>query len=304
MTDETRKKVIDAARELGYRVNFLARSLQSQSSGLVGIVASRLDTPMRAAQVRMIAQELLGHGFTPILVSTEGQDDQTGLVERLLNYSVAGMIITSGTPPSSIIEECAQLHVPVVLINRDAGLTGADRNLIDVEASGRRAFDMLRRAGGDRCAVLQPADRTFSVLGRAEAFAACCRSEGFPVDVVPSQRQDYDAGVAASDHFVATSQANAVFCTTDLIALGFLDGLRQRHRVSVPESVQIVGFDDIPQAAWLAHNLSTISQPAEQVAADAVQLILHRISAPDRDHETRKIAIAPVYRGTTKKPQT
>ncbi len=73
MSDETRQKVIDAARELGYRVNFLARSLQTSSSGLVGIVASRLDTPYRASQVRAAARELLANGYTPpILVTLEG----------------------------------------------------------------------------------------------------------------------------------------------------------------------------------------------------------------------------------------
>ena len=150
MADETRAKVIEAARQLGYRVNFLARSLQTSSSGLVGIVASRLDTPYRATQVRAAARELLSNGFTPILVTTEGGENQTGLVERLLSYSVSGMMITSGTPSGEIIEECAQLNVPVVLINRDASLQGADRVLIDIAASGRMAFDMLRARGGER----------------------------------------------------------------------------------------------------------------------------------------------------------
>ncbi|KUF09995.1 hypothetical protein AVJ23_14720 [Pseudoponticoccus marisrubri] len=297
MSEETRKKVIEAARELGYRVNFLARSLQSSTSGLVGLVASRLDTPYRAIQVRAASRELLSHGFTPILLTTEGGEDNTGLVERLLNYSVSGMMITSGTPSSGIIEECASLKVPVVLINRDPTLEGADRVLIDIEASGRMAFDMLHERGGQRFAVLQPRDRTYSVLGRARAFAACCRGG---VDIIEIENQTYEAGLAAADSFLRQSRADSVFCTTDLIALGFLDGLRLRHGVSVPGEVQVLGFDDIPQAGWLSNSLSTIHQSSEAAAVEAVKLILKRIADPSRPFETGRIRIAPVHRATTR----
>ena len=244
----------------------------------------------------------LSNGFTPLLVTTEGGEDQTGLVERLLNYSVAGMMITSGTPSSGIIEECARLQVPVVLINRDASLQGADRVLIDIHASGRMAFDMLHASGGTRFAVLCPRDRTYSVLGRATAFATCCADAGFSVDEIEVASQDYEAGLAAADRFVATSKADAVFCTNDLLALGFLDGLRLRHGVSVPDQVQVLGFDDIPQAAWLSNNLSTVRQSLEAAGKDAVALILDRIANPARPHETRYISILPVHRGTTRKP--
>ncbi|MBT52068.1 MAG: LacI family transcriptional regulator [Mameliella sp.] len=301
MSDDTRQKVIDSARQLGYRVNFLARSLQSRSSGLVGIVASRLDTPYRATQVRAAAREFLANGFTPILVTAEGGEDQSGLVERLLNYSVSGMMITSGTPSNSIIDECAQLNVPVVLINRNAALEGADHVLIDVDAAGQLAFDMLVERGGQRFAVLQPRDRTYSVLGRASAFSDRCRAAGYCVDVLEVDSQDYDAGLAAADGFVQQSMADSVFCTTDLLALGFLDGLRVRHGVSIPDQVQVLGFDDIPQAAWLSNSLSTIWQASEDAATEAVNLILERITDPTRPHETFHIPLRPVHRGTTRK---
>ncbi|WP_421700896.1 LacI family DNA-binding transcriptional regulator [Aliiroseovarius sp.] len=304
MSDETRQKVIDAARELGYRVNFLARSLQTSSSGLVGIVASRLDTPYRASQVRAAARELLANGYTPILVTLEGGEDQTGLVERLLNYSVSGMMITSGTPPSAIIEECAQLNVPVVLINRDANMRGADGVLIDIAASGQMAFDMLREGGGTRFAVLEPRDRTYSVLGRAQAFSDACMAAGVSVDAIPTDSQDYESGLAAADLFVKNSGADSVFCTTDLLALGFLDGLRLAHGVRVPDDVQVVGFDDIPQAGWKSYQLSTIRQCYEAAAVDAVELILKRISDPARPHEILEIGISPRHRATTRKQTT
>lgn len=300
MTDETRQKVIKAAQELGYRVNFLARGLQTSSSGLVGIVASHMDTPYRSAQVRVAAREILTNGYTPILVTPEGGEDLAGLMDRLLNYSVSGMMITSGTPSESIIEECARLNVPVVLINRGGNLDRADRVLINVQAAGVLAFEMLCTGGADRFAVLQPRDRTYSVLGRAQAFAARCQAAGAQVDIIETDGQSYEFGLTAADHFVQNRQANAVFCTTDLLALGFLDGLRLRHGINVPDDVQVLGFDDIPQAEWLSYELSTIHQSTEQAAVDAVELILQRIADPSLPFETRPIVVRPVHRSTTR----
>ncbi len=305
VSEETRERVIQAAQELGYRVNYLARGLHNQNSGLVGIVASRLDTPYRAVQVKIAARELLAKGYCPILIVAEGDMALTGLIDRLLNYNVAGMLVTSDSPPAEIIDECKRLSVPVVLINRDAGDAEADRVELDIAASGRMAFDMLWQAGGRRFAVLEPLEKTYTVTGRARAFAACCRAAGHPVSVVTPQRQNYSDGLEAADLVMALDEpVDAVFCTTDLLALGVLDGLRVKYARRVPEEVQILGYDDIEQAGWLGNNLSTIRQDAAEAAVLAVDLMQARIEDPDRAFETATIPIAPVSRGTTRTPDT
>lgn len=298
---ETKQKVEDAARELGYRVNLLARGLQNQNSGLVGIVASRLDTPYRASQVKYLSRELIARGYTPLLIVAEGGETVAGLMARLLNYSVTGMIVTSDTPPSEVIDECARLSVPVVLINRDIAVTGADRIQLDIMQSGQLAFDMLTRCSGVQFTVLMPEMSTYTVNGRAKAFLANCREAGFESDALPTGGQSYDDGLAAADVFIAqNTRADSVFCTTDLLALGFLDGLRVRHGVSVPGDVQLIGYDDIEQAGWLGNSLSTIRQDTEAVALSAVEMMEHRIHAPYAAFETQMIGISPVYRATTR----
>ena len=300
MSAETRERVIQAATDLGYRVNYLARGLQNQNSGLVGIVASNLDTPYRSQQVRITARELLRNGYSPILIAAEGDDSLSGLMSRLLGYNVAGLIVTSDTPSAEIIEECARLRVPVVLINRDATAPEADRVQIDVQEAGQLAFDMLRRSGGSSFAVIDPLAETYSVSGRARAFVAACRAQSAPVDVIRPPEQDYQNGVAAADIFAdLATPVDAVFGTTDLLALGFLDGLRRQGK-SVPGDVQLVGFDDIEQAGWLGYDLTTIRQDSEPAACRAVPLILDRIAHPDRPYEVNQIPMTPVYRGTTK----
>lgn len=300
MSDETRQKVIEAAKDLGYRVNFLARGLQNQSSGLIGLVASRLDTPYRAQQVKVAAREILKSGFCPLLITADGSETITGLMSRLLNYNVSGMIVTSDTPPVEIIRECEQLSVPVVLINRDTSVTGADRVQLDVEDAGKLAFDMLMHCAATSPAVLMPQRETYTVSGRAGAFARRCADAGLPVTVLRPEGQDYKDGLMAADLLVQEgARVDALFGATDLLSLGLLDGLRHVHGVQVPQEMQLVGFDDIPQAGWLGYNLSTVRQDSADTAVQAVDLILARIEAPGRPLETRNVALEPVFRGTT-----
>ncbi|TNJ41222.1 LacI family DNA-binding transcriptional regulator [Phaeobacter sp. B1627] len=301
VSEETRERVIKAAQELGYRVNYLARGLHNQNSGLVGLVASRLDTPYRALQVKVAARELLAKGYCPLLIVAEGDAALTGLIDRLLNYNVAGMLVTSDSPPADIIDECKRLSVPVVLVNRDVHDAEADRVQLDITASGRLAFDMLRQAGGQSFAVLEPQEKTYTVSGRARVFAECCRAAHLPVTVIEPQRQNYIDGLEAAELFMAqNTPVDAVFCTTDLLALGFLDGMRVRYNWQVPQDLQILGYDDIEQAGWLGNNLSTIRQDAAAAAMLAVDLMQARIEDPDRTFEVATIPISPVWRGTTR----
>lgn len=303
MSDATRGKIVDAANELGYRVNFLARGLQGHGSGLVGIIASRLDTPYRASQVKFAAHELIARGFTPLLIVAEGGRDIEGLIERLLNYTVMGMIVTSDTPPVAIIQECADHNVPVVLINRDASITDADRVQLDINASAQLAYQMLYGTGGKDFATLVPSSKTYSVNGRAEAFATLCKADGYRVLHVETSGQSYADGVDAADEFVALgAPSESIFATTDLLAMGFMDGLRFEHGIDVPENVQIVGFDDVENASWLSYQLSTIRQDSAETAKLCVELIEARIANPSTPFQTMSIPISPIYRKTTRPP--
>ena len=116
---ETREKVHKAAKELGYRVNYLARSLINQRSDFVGVVAAGLDNPFRNQQIEHLARALLARNFRPVLLPTSPDKDTSDVIGQLLHYSVSGVIVTSDAPPSSLCEECADYGVPIVINKGD-----------------------------------------------------------------------------------------------------------------------------------------------------------------------------------------
>lgn len=301
ISKETRDKVMAAAEELGYRVNFLARGLQTRHSNLVGVVASRLETPFRSRQVKAAVQALVREGLRPILLTAESAEEVATLIGSLLNYSVAGMLITSDTPHASIISECNRLGIPVVLINRAPLAQGADHIRLDLEQAGGIPYQMLRDSGVRRFALLAPSIRTFTVSGRSEVFAELCERSGAKAVTVFSRDQSYDAGLAAADEVAERiDEIDGLFCANDLMAMGTMDGLRNRHGKSIPEDLQVVGFDNIEQAGWLSYDLSTVDQDVVEQAELAVEMMLERIAQPELPFRTHLQGLVPVFRGTTK----
>jgi DNA-binding LacI/PurR family transcriptional regulator len=303
VSPEVRARVLDAADALGYRVNALARGLQAQHSNLVGIVASRLDTPFRALQVRCLAQRLLREGMNPLLLVADGGEDIRALIHNILSYSVSGVIVTSDTPAPEVVQACNRASVPVVMINRGPASVGADTVILDLEAGGRAAFEMLSDSGTRQFGLLAPAQETYSVKGRADAFVACCEEAGYPVLRHVSDGQSHASGKAVGDVLwdaVTAGKIDGLFCATDLLALGVLDRLRHERGLDIPGMLQVVGFDDIEQATWSAYGLSTVRQDIAKQASAAVELAMKRLKDPGRPFETRSFGLQKVFRGTTR----
>ena len=136
VSPKTREKVFQAAKDLGYRVNYLARSLTNKRSDLVGVVAAGLDNPFRTLQIENLARVLIARNFRPILLPTSQEADTSTVIGQLLHYAVSGVIVTSDAPPTEICEQCAAEGVPIVLINKGNDIPFVDRIISDDRMAG------------------------------------------------------------------------------------------------------------------------------------------------------------------------
>ncbi|WP_305984734.1 LacI family DNA-binding transcriptional regulator [Roseibium sp. MMSF_3544] len=300
VSEETREKVIKAARELGYRVNVLARSLHKQKSDLVGVVAADLDNPFRAEQIDLLSQGLLEGGFRPILLRGDPSTDVAELIGSLLQYSVAGVIVTSDTPPEEICRECLENGVPLVVVNkRDPGAP-VDRVVTDFEAGGRLAFEHLIASGCRKLAVVTPERSSYSVNGRALAFEQIANDAGVPVVRIAWGTQSYDGGLAASAYVnKVRSEVDGVFCTADYLALGVMDGLRHEYGLRIPEDLQLIGYDDIVQASWKSYDMTTVVQSRHELCEITLNLLMQRLEEPDLPQQVETCGVSLIQRGTT-----
>jgi LacI family transcriptional regulator len=294
-----RERVMEAAATLGYRVNHLARGLNKRRTDLVGLIASSMSNPYRAAQIDALAKCLVREGFRPMLFCIDEGMDTEQVISMLLNYSVSGVVITSNAPPAKICEECARMQVPLVLVDREDELPLVDRISGDNVKGGRLAADALIDAGRRRLVALRPKSDVYSIATRISAFVERAQAKGLEPEILPVGPPNYESGRdAAADIAARRSEGLGVFCPTDFIALGLLDALRTRHGVRIPEDASIVGYDDIPQAAWEFSNLTTIGQPVDQFAAETVALMKARIERPDSAPRRESVDVSLVRRGT------
>jgi DNA-binding LacI/PurR family transcriptional regulator len=290
VSSKTREKVYQAAKELGYRVNYLARSLTNKRSDLVGLVAAGLDNPFRTLQIEHLARTLISRNFRPILLPTSKEADVSTVIGQLLHYAVSGVIVTSDAPPTEICEQCAAEGVPIVLINKGDDIPFVDRIVSDDRTAGYLAADHLIDKGARRLAGIAAPSVSYTARRRSEAFLARCQQRGIEAQPIIVPVNDYRSGFETASGLVS-SGIDGVFCANDYMACGVIDRLMSgRSRQDAP-AIRVIGHDDIPQASWAAYELTTIRQPCDLQAERAIDLLTSRIAEPDL---TARIEFTPV----------
>ena len=277
VSPHTRDKVMAAAQALGYQVNLIARTMNKGYSNFVGVVTAGFESPFRASLLGPITDALNKQGLMPLLMNADDPQQLEQSLHELLSYQIAGVILTSASPPLSVVQHYLKHHIPVAMINRGHELEGADVIGSDNRGGGRLAAQTLLASGARRPAFIGQGQHNFSSRERWLGFSERLAEAGITPVAVQDAAPGYDGGRAAVCHLFNTGvRPDALFCATDMLALGALDGLRLELNLSVPKDVQVVGFDDIPQAAHLAYHLTTLRQDSQALARSAVAAIIAR----------------------------
>jgi DNA-binding LacI/PurR family transcriptional regulator len=217
-------------------------------------------------------------------------------MEMLLSYRIAGAIMTSATPPISLATQYLKLEVPVTMINREPELPGADVVISDNAAGGALAAQMLIDAGARRLAFVGTARTSYNGKTRYNGFLDALKTlSGISRRQVATHFtaiDDYDSGARAARELLAQPEIpDGVFCSTDLLALGFMDVARHNFNVRIPEDLAVVGFDDIPAANFESYQLSTIQQDTQALANIAIETLVERMTS---FHAHSRVHVVPV----------
>ncbi len=299
---ETREKVLAAARELGYRPNFIARSLNRQSTRLIGIMMLKIDDPFYARLLNVFTQKLQEKGYWSLLLKAEDTTALENALPQALQYQVDGIVLTSATLSSSLASHCASLGVPVVLCNRSS--LDIEVNAVSCDHSGgaRMLADLLCRAGHRRIAYMAGEEASSTNRERDRGFSAKLAEHGMKVWRRASGDYSYESGFrAAAELFAGPGRPDAIFCANDFMAMGAMDRAREMG-VRVPQDVSIVGFDDVTMAAWPQYDLTTIHQPVNRLVELTIDVLLSAISSPDSERTIRILPGTLVTRGSARLP--
>ncbi|WP_295890815.1 LacI family DNA-binding transcriptional regulator [uncultured Vibrio sp.] len=294
VSSRTRERVMMAADKLGYHVNHLARGLHD-TSNIVSLITTDISTPFQASFIDTLTRQLQQINKVAMVINTKGDDDSvTAALNQTLNFRAEVSIILSGQPSMELIDQCISNGQRVILVNRNYAHPKADNIRIDNRHSAEKALEILISQGCSHIALVNSNVGSSSLMAREEGFIAAAEKANISVYVLRYGDTSYASGAYIANHL--EKPVDGVFCVTDLLACGFMDGLKS-NGFDVPNDVVVVGFDDIEQASWDSYQLTTFEQPIEEIT----QRIIKRIQTPTTETNIDyQYTLNAVFRSSTK----
>ncbi|GAB3753312.1 LacI family DNA-binding transcriptional regulator [Zhihengliuella somnathii] len=294
--DETRQRVHQAVELLGYRTNALAKNLSVGSSRFIGLVADAIATTPFAGQIIHGAQdEAWKHGYVLLVANTDGNvAAENDAIAMMLEHQVRGILYSTWYHREIDVPR-PLFQTETVLVDCFSTGGGLPAVVPDEEQGGRVATEELIAAGHRRIAFANTTTPSPAQSGRLAGYRAALEVAGIPFDesLVLAVSPEQEGGYSAVDAVLA-SDATAVFCHNDRVAMGLYDGLRERGK-RIPEDVAVMGFDNQEViAAHVRPPLSTVALPHYELGAAGVRVLLGLEPSPT-EHPQR-IACPPVRR--------
>lgn len=313
INEDTRQRILDVAARMNYRPNRIARSLRTQTSGMIGLLTEEIATTPHAGRIILGAQETASkHHLTLAIINSALQadaDERRGDVVALLDRQVDGIIYATVfhdavTPPEEL------RSVPSVLIGASdrAGLISSVQP--DERGGAFAAVETLVSTGHRRIAHVASAEDVPANRGRREGYLEAMKAHGLAVDerLITEAEGEASGGFLAAGRLLdAPDRPTAIFCYNDRMAMGVYRAISDRG-LRVPHDVSVIGFDNQePIASGLFPGLTTVSLPHYEMGSWAVEQLVHQISGTG-DYLAQRFECPLVHRNSvasrTASPQT
>ncbi|MFG2028918.1 LacI family DNA-binding transcriptional regulator [Streptomyces sp. NPDC048825] len=288
---ETRRRVTEALDRLGYvrRPRFDA----AKSPGLVDLVVHSLDSSWSGAVLHGVEEAAHDAGFEVVvsagLTRTRGGRPERGWLDKLSARGSAGVLFNLAELTQSQYAWLDQHRIPFVLIDP---VIDPPPGVVSVGAAnwqgGVTATEHLLALGHERIAVIAGHRRKMCSSARVAGYRSALAAAGLrhrPEYLRYGSFDEVTAHRRMLELLDLPEPPTAVFVCSDKMALGCYQALAER-KLSVPDDMSIVGFDDLPEAHWAAPSLTTVRQPLSEMAATALRLLV-RIMSGERPEGTR-----------------
>ncbi|MFN3937951.1 MAG: LacI family DNA-binding transcriptional regulator [Gemmobacter sp.] len=300
----TAAKVRAAAEMLGYRPDPLARAMITGRTRIIGLVVGYLENQFYPVALEHLSRTLQDRGYH-ILIFLAGNDSDrvADVVQDLIAYRVDGIITASVGISNDLTARLTALKIPVVLFNRGQDDPRLSEVTSDNLAGAGKVAEFLIAGGHRRIAHIMGWQGSSTGRDRAQGFRAAMAAAGMePVAMVDGGYSREQASALTRAIMDAPDPPDAIFVGNDHMAFAVMDTLRHELGLRVPDDVSVVGYDDVPMAAWPAYDLTTLRQPVNRMVEATVEMILARIDGED---EPRKLRIPGplIPRGSARKPQ-
>jgi len=300
---ETRARVLQAMKTLDYRPNSAARALVTGRTRTLGVIS--FDTTLYGPASTVLGIERAAHdaGYFIIIVSLRSftRESMLGALERLRDRGVDGIVVIA--PQETAAAALRDLPAGSPVVAAEAGPDTISVAEVDQYAGAQLATRHLLQLGHETVFHLA-GPRDFLEAGRrVEGWRAALREAGAPIPTELVGDWSAQSGYVLGQQLLDHGDATAVFVANDPMALGLLRALHERGR-SVPGDVSVVGFDDVPEAAFYTPPLTSVRQDFDEIGRRSLALLLEQVGGSPRDPVRVVVAPELMVRESTAPPPT
>ncbi|WP_203363407.1 LacI family DNA-binding transcriptional regulator [Bacillus sp. REN10] len=295
---EDTKKIVEAAiQKLNYSPNEVARSLYKRESRLVGLLLPDITNPFFPELARGVEDVLQKQGFRVLLGnSDEDPEKEQAYIHTFIQNQVVGIVSATNPAGKSNYENVA---IPTVFLDRASDEEYAV--YADGKEGGRIAAREMIKRGSKKMTILKgpayirPAQDRFQgaleILAEADVDFSVMKTDAFSYQ---------EAQKRAKELFDLYPDTDGVIASNDVAAAAILHEALRLGK-SIPDDIQVIGFDDIPLSSLLFPSLSTIKQPAYEMGQQAAQLLLKLIKKEKISEQHIQLPVQFMERQTTRK---
>jgi LacI family transcriptional regulator len=303
----TAQRVTEAAEQLGYRPNPLARALKTNRSYTVGVLVPDITNPLFPPIVRGVEDRLGEAGYTTLIVNTDNDPErERAALATMRERHIDGFITATARLEGHLLSGFALAGTPIVLVNR--GLEDGSLPMVGIDdrAGARLAVEHVAALGHRAIAHIAGPQTTSTGHQRYLGFRDALQRLDIDLDsrlVSYADAFTEPAGAQALATLLdAPAAFTAVVAANDLLAVGCYDVLNER-RLRCPADVSIVGFNDIPFIDRLQPPLTSVRVPQREIGVAAADLFLDYVADPSLP--PRQVLLEPtlIVRGSTAPPR-
>ena len=297
---ETKEKILSIAKELGYRPNFIARSLVLKRTRTLGLVITNIANPFYTELAQGIEKTATKLGYSIILCSTQSDiSTEKQYIEMLRSKGVDGIVFSSAHMEDPNIVALAEEEFPITLVNRRTyhPVVKEKVNYVGVDniLGGFLAVEHLIRLGHERIGVIGGSAESSVGLERLEGGKKALSTYGL------EQRNDYflegnflkKSGYERGKQFLKMAELpTAIFAASDYMALGVCQAILEEG-LRIPEDVALIGFNDIEFSSMQGIELTTIGQKKFEMGAIAVEMLVEKIEKGEERTSAKEVLLMP-----------
>lgn len=303
---ETRKRIFEAANEIGWQPNALAASMVTQNVPLVAVVTTRLDFDWRAQVLSSYLSALHDLRLKPLLFYARSDADVGSLLREAASWRTRGVVVLAGDIDVGQADTIISQGQFLVALNRPTNHPKGFSVTTDNRLGGSMAGQVFLNENRRSCLVLGGPERNWASSLRIQGLVEVLAATNTAVTVWHHSDMSTKVGLQCAARYLRLGPENrpdAVFATNDAMAMGFIDGLRNSW-VELARDLSLIGFDNLSAAAWTPYRLTTFEQPLDEMMGkclDYINSCLSGTAGPRPDNEVIRCKPIFIERSTTRR---